>query len=153
MKKNYSSYFKSTAHINSRPPYSYKIFIPHCKVSFAKLAPPFIKGGGGVQTMDFYVETNIHQSILCSPPLPILRVLLPSFPTVILLWPPPPPPPSRSLWKFWKIPLPLLIPAPTTIKYNRVKELIFSRFAGLQPVVLLIHELLNNLFVRILPYF
>ena len=37
------------------------------KVLFENLHPPFIKGRGRVKTMDLYIETNIHPSVLLSP--------------------------------------------------------------------------------------
>ena len=56
MKKHFPLYFKSTP----PPPY--------------KLTPLFLqkkihRRGGVVQTMDLYIETNIHSSILFSPPV------------------------------------------------------------------------------------
>ena len=48
------------------PPFTKK-FHPPYKASFENLHSPFIKGEG-VQTMDLYIETNIHSSILFSSP-------------------------------------------------------------------------------------
>ena len=53
MKKHFPPYFKSTPPPINSPPYFYK----------KKFT------GGGVQTMDLHIETNIHSSILFSPPV------------------------------------------------------------------------------------
>ena len=44
-----------------------------------------VGGRGGLQTMDLYIETNLHPSMFFSPPPQILRVLLRSSLKVILL--------------------------------------------------------------------
>ena len=133
IKKHYPPYFESTPHptplprpINSPTPIftKKKIYSPpvrsHLKIFISASFPPpptlfcCPKDKEGMQTMDLYIETNIHTSILFSP-LSILRYFYDHSPSLFYFDP-------SSLWKFRKI-LPLLILPLTTIKHKRVWHL------------------------------
>ena len=82
-----------------------------------KITPYFSKKN--VQTVDLYRETNIHPSILFSPPhfKGTFAVFSQGY-FIMTLWPPLPfPPANKNLEKY----PPPAYPTPTTIKHRRVK--------------------------------
>ena len=70
MKKSYPPVLNQPSYKLPPPPIlTKKEFILPYKGSFENLHPTLLSGGGGgvVQIMDLYIETNIHPSILFSP--------------------------------------------------------------------------------------